>query len=55
MANLATTAEMLEAVVKMIEGARGRMLASACACLQNESTWDFPIGIDGRFKLHTRC
>lgn len=55
MANLATTAEMLKAVVQMIEGARGRMLASACACLQNEGTWDFPTGIDGRFKLDTRC
>jgi hypothetical protein len=54
MANLATTVEMLKAVVQMIEGARGRMLASACACLQNESTWDFPIRIDGRFKQDTR-
>jgi hypothetical protein len=43
MANLATSAQMLKAVVDMIEGARGRMLASACACLQNESPRGFPI------------
>jgi hypothetical protein len=55
MANLATTAEMLKAVVEMIEGARGRMIASACACLQNESPYNLPIGIDGRPKLDTRC
>jgi hypothetical protein len=48
MANLASTAEMLRAVVQMIEGARGRMLASACACLQDESPYDLLIGIDGR-------
>jgi hypothetical protein len=34
-ANPAATMEMLKAVVEMIEGARGRMIASACACLQN--------------------
>ena len=50
MANLASTAEMLKAVVQMIEGARGRMLASACACLQDESRYDLLIGIDGRLK-----
>jgi hypothetical protein len=44
-ASLAATAEMLKAVVEMIEGARGRMIASACACLQND---DRPHGIDGR-------
>jgi hypothetical protein len=31
MANLANTAEMFKAVVQMIESARGRMIASACA------------------------
>jgi hypothetical protein len=31
MANLASTAEILKAVVQMIEGARGLMIASACA------------------------
>ena len=36
MANLATTA-----VVQMIEGARGRMLASACACLQKRKPLSF--------------
>jgi hypothetical protein len=41
MANLATTAEMLKAVVQMIEGARGRMLASACACLQKRKPLSF--------------
>ena len=53
MANLATTAEMLRAVVQMIDGARGRMIASACACLQN---YDRPHGIDGgptRIPDHT--
>ena len=53
MANLATTAEMLKAVVQMIDGARGRMIASACACLQN---YDRPHGIDGgptRIPDHT--
>jgi hypothetical protein len=55
MANLASTAEMLKAVVQMIEGARGRMLASACACLQDERPYDLPIGIDGRLKPDTRC
>jgi hypothetical protein len=53
MANLATTAEMLKAVVQMIEGARGRMLASACACLQDESPYDLPIAIEGRLKPDT--
>ena len=46
MANLATTAEMLKAVVDMIEGARGRMIASACACLQQESLYGFPVDVD---------
>ena len=50
MANLASTAEMLRAVVQMIEGARGRMLATACACLQDESRYDLLIGIDRRLK-----
>jgi hypothetical protein len=54
MASLATTAEMLKAVVQMIEGARGRMLSSACACLQNESPYNLPISIDGRPKFDTQ-
>ena len=45
-ANLANTAEMLKAVVQMIEGARGRMIASACACLQNDSPCNLPIKIE---------
>jgi hypothetical protein len=52
-ASLAAAAEMLKAVVEMIEGARGRMIASACACLQN---YDRPHGIDGgptRIPDHT--
>jgi hypothetical protein len=53
MASLASTAEMLKAVVQMIEGARGRMLASACACLQDESPYDLPIAIEGRLKPDT--
>ena len=52
-ANLVSTAEMLKAVVQMIEGARERMLASACACLQDERLYDPPIGIDGRLKPDT--
>jgi hypothetical protein len=40
-ANLATTAEMLRAVVQMIDGARGRMIASACACLQKRRSQNF--------------
>jgi hypothetical protein len=35
-ANLANTAQMLRSVVQMIEGAHGRMIISACACLQND-------------------
>jgi hypothetical protein len=35
-ANLANTAQMLRSVVQMIEGAHGRMIVSACACLQND-------------------
>jgi hypothetical protein len=53
MASLASTAEMLKAVVQMIEGARGRMLASACACLQDESPYGLPIAIEGRLKPDT--
>jgi hypothetical protein len=34
--NLANTAQMLRAVIEMIEGAQGRMIVSACACLQND-------------------
>jgi hypothetical protein len=34
-ANLANTTQMLRAMIEMIEGARGRMIVSACACLQN--------------------
>ena len=41
MASLATTAEMLRAVVQMIDGARGRMIASACACLQRRRSQNF--------------
>jgi hypothetical protein len=37
LANFANTAEMLKAVVQMIEGARGRMIVSACAYLQNDN------------------
>lgn len=54
-ANLATTAEMLKAVVQMIEGARGRMLASACACLQDKSPSDFPVSIDRPSELEALC
>jgi hypothetical protein len=50
MANLASTAKMLKAVVQMIEGAHGRLLASACACLQDEGPYGLAIGIDGRLK-----
>jgi hypothetical protein len=39
MANLAATAEMLKAVVQMIE----RMLASACACLQEAKASEFRL------------
>jgi hypothetical protein len=35
MGDLANTVQMLRAVVQMIEGAQGRMIVSACACLQN--------------------
>jgi hypothetical protein len=35
-ADLEGAAKMLTAVVEMIEGARGRMIASACAYLKNE-------------------
>jgi hypothetical protein len=33
--NLANTTKMLRAMIEMIEGARGRMIVSACVCLQN--------------------
>ena len=36
LANLDDAAKMLRAVVEMIEGAHGRMVASACACLTNQ-------------------
>ena len=36
MGDFANTVQMLRAVVQMIEGAQGRMIVSACACLQNE-------------------
>jgi hypothetical protein len=36
MGNLANTTQMLRAMLEMIEGARGRMIVSACACLQND-------------------
>jgi hypothetical protein len=36
MGDLANTVQMLRAVVQMIEGAQGRMIASACACLQDK-------------------
>jgi hypothetical protein len=48
LANLTTTAQMLKAVVQMIESARGRMIASACACLQNEGLHNLRPGIDGQ-------
>jgi len=54
MANLAHTAEMLNAVVQMIEGARGRMIASACACLQNENIQNLTVCVDGRLKQNAR-
>jgi hypothetical protein len=41
MANLANTEEMLKAIVRMIEGARGRMIVSACACLQKRKPQNF--------------
>jgi hypothetical protein len=34
--NLANAAQMLRAVIEMIEGAHGRMIVSACASLQND-------------------
>jgi len=34
--NLANTEEMLKAIVQMIEGAHGRMIVSACACMQKQ-------------------
>jgi|HubBroStandDraft_6_1064221.scaffolds.fasta_scaffold268357_1 hypothetical protein len=54
-ANLETTAEMLRAVAQMIEGARGRMLASACACLQDKRPRDFLVGIEEPPKIDTLC
>jgi hypothetical protein len=54
-ANLETTAEMLRAVVQMIEGARGRMLASACACLQDKRPPDLLVGIEEPPKIDTLC
>jgi hypothetical protein len=36
MGNLANTAQMLRAVIEMIEGAQSRMIVPACACLQND-------------------
>jgi hypothetical protein len=36
MGNLANTAQMLRAMIDMLEGAQGRMIVSACACLQND-------------------
>jgi hypothetical protein len=52
MANLVTTAEMLRAVVQMIDGARGRMIASACACLQKRRSQNFAYrhGMDGQVR-----
>ena len=41
MANLANTARMLNAMVQMIEGAQGRMIVSACACLQKRKPQNF--------------
>src|SRR6201998_3519420 len=56
MANSATTAEMLKAVVQMIDGARGRMIASACACLQKRRSQNFAYrrGMDGQDRRETR-
>ena len=41
MANLANTAEVLKAIVQMIEGAPGRMIVSASACLQKRKPQNF--------------
>ena len=41
LANLANTARMLNAMVQMIEGAQGRMIVSACACLQKRKPQNF--------------
>jgi hypothetical protein len=41
-ANLADTTKMLRAMIEMIEGARGRMIVSACACLQNNRKQSYP-------------
>jgi hypothetical protein len=54
-ANLATTAEMLRAVAQMIEGARGRMLASASACLQDKRPRDLLVGIEEPSKIDRLC
>jgi hypothetical protein len=48
LANLANTAEVLKALVQMIEGARGRMIASACACVQNENIGNLTLEIARR-------
>lgn len=52
--NLTTTAQMLNAVVQMIESARGRMIASACACMQNKGFHNLPAGIDGQVSQARR-
>jgi hypothetical protein len=52
-ANLAGTAEMLRAVVQMIEGAHGR-IASACACLKNEYLRKAAVEIDRRRRPNAR-
>jgi hypothetical protein len=54
-ANLAATAEMLRAVVQMVEGARARMLASASACLQDKRPRDLLVGIEESPKIDSLC
>jgi hypothetical protein len=54
-ANLATTAEMLKAVAQMIEGARGRMLASACACLEDKGPGDLIVAFEESSKIDMLC
>jgi hypothetical protein len=47
MANLADAEEMLKAIVQMIEGAGGRMIVSACACMQKQK----PQNLARRYRM----
>jgi len=54
LANLDDAAKMLRAVVEMIEGAHGRMVASACACLTNQHVQNARIENDRRPRSAAR-